>query len=297
LRYNSPLRYPGGKSALVDFIKEIFRENGLCDGAYAEPYAGGASVALSLLFEELASKIYINDADPAVHAFWFSVVNDNEGLCRLVRDTKPTLREWDRQRSIYAEGGRASKLQLGFSAFFLNRTNRSGIIASAGVIGGRKQDGNWKIDARYNRPELASRIERIGQYRDRIEVSNYDAAVFLSQAAKLMPAKSLLYLDPPYFVKGERRLYANYYEARDHAAIAKRVQKLVRNWLVSYDHVPEIRALYSQRRSLTYPLRYSASSAREGDEVMFFSDGLIIPKKSRPVFARCLQPKLSGKAA
>lgn len=139
MRYSSPLRYPGGKAKLAGFVKEIFRANDLLDGAYAEPYAGGASVALTLLFDEFASRIYINDIDRAVYAFWSAVLNSTEELCRLIRDTRPTPTEWLRQRRIYSNSATESPLALGFSAFFLNRTNRSGIIESAGMIGGRAQ--------------------------------------------------------------------------------------------------------------------------------------------------------------
>lgn len=281
-RYKSPLRYPGGKSSLCNFVKAIFRANDLLDGVYAEPYAGGASVALSLLYEGYASKVYINDADPAVYAFWQATLNNTDALCRRIRDTRPTMQEWERQRAIYLRSSEVSPLSLAFAAFFLNRTNRSGIIASAGMIGGRAQEGRWKIDARYNRTELAARIERIGSYRDRMIVSGDDAAVFLKRLATKLRVKSLIYLDPPYFVKGERRLYANYYEPKDHAAIANTIFKMKQHWIVSYDYVAEIRNLYRAYRSLSYALRYSASTTRVGDESMFFSHDLVIPKDCRP---------------
>jgi DNA adenine methylase len=284
-RYKSPLRYPGGKSSLAAFIQSIFVANDLVGGIYAEPYAGGASVALALLFENYVRQIHINDADPAVHAFWHSAVAHTDDLCRLIRDTKPTVSEWKRQRAIYSLGRRAARLQLGFAAFFLNRTNRSGIIGSAGIIGGQNQDGKWKINARYNRVELAARVERIAKFRDRIVVTGIDASIFLSRASQLLPAESLIYMDPPYYLKGERRLYANYYEPDDHAEVAEAVSRLRCNWLVSYDRVPQIRQIYRAFRSLSYSLRYSASTTSTGKEIMFFSKGLLVPIEHRPTAA------------
>ncbi len=120
----------------------------MLDGHYVEPYAGGASVGLALLFDEYASQIHINDLDPSVHSFWHCVLNDTDRLCRLIRDRPLTMEEWRRQRTIQSRGDSASPLALGFSTFYLNRTNRSGIIASGGVIGGNDQTGNWKLDAR-----------------------------------------------------------------------------------------------------------------------------------------------------
>jgi DNA adenine methylase len=278
MRYNSPLRYPGGKAKLADFVKGLFRANRLLDGAYAEPYAGGVAVGLALLFEEYASRIYINDIDPAVHAFWYAVLHQTEELCRLVRNTRPTPSEWARQRRIYVGGTSQSPLSLGFAAFFLNRTNRSGIIGSAGMIGGKRQRGRWKLDARYNGQELAERIARIARYENRIRLSNLDAVDFLKSLGAALPERTLVYLDPPYYVKGQQRLYANYYTPNDHAAIARLLPAMRFPWLVSYDDTPEIRRLYRGYRKSTYTLPYTAATRKHGAEIMFFSDDLVVPK-------------------
>lgn len=282
MRYNSPLRYPGGKAKLANFVKAIFLANKLLDGVYVEPYAGGASIALALLFEEYATSIYLNDIDRAVHAFWCAALHETDALCRLIHDTPATPREWQRQRRIYTNAATESPLALGFAAFFLNRTNRSGIIDSAGMIGGREQSGRWKLDARYNRRQLVDRIERIARYRDRIHLSNLDAAEFLVQTASALPAKSLVYLDPPYYVKGQRRLYASYYEEEDHIKIAELLPALPFLWLISYDSTPAIHGLYREYRSITYRLRYTAAERQQGTEVMFFSPNLVMPRERRP---------------
>ena len=145
----SPLRYPGGKSKISNFFKQFVKDNGLLDGVYVEPYAGGASVALSLLFDEYVSKIIINDKDRSIYAFWHSVLYDTENLCRLIAETPVTMENWKKLRELQKvdKKDQASLLDLGFSTFFMNRTNRSGII-KAGVIGGYAQTGNYKMDAR-----------------------------------------------------------------------------------------------------------------------------------------------------
>src|SRR4030067_1583777 len=154
----SPLRYPGGKGKVADYFKQIYKENLLYDGVYVDPYAGGASVALSLLFNEYASKIIINDIDRSIFAFWYSVLNKTDRFCRLIKDIPLTIDTWEAQKKIQEEKNRHGLLKVGFSTFFLNRTNRSGILG-AGVIVGRQQTGKWKIDARYNKAELINRIE------------------------------------------------------------------------------------------------------------------------------------------
>ncbi len=281
-RYFSPLRYPGGKSKLTGFVKAVFRANDLLDGTYVEPYAGGASLALSLLFDEYAGRIVINDYDPGVFAFWSSVLTETAALCRLIRNTPVTPAEWKKQRAVYQKGAAAGVLQLGFATFFLNRTNRSGIIASGGMIGGSRQTGTWKIDARYNASELVRRIQRIAEYSDRIRVSNLDALTFLRRTLPRLGKRSLVYLDPPYYVQGQQRLYANYYEPADHERIAEVMPHVQVPWIVSYDDRGQIRRLYEAYRSISYRLHYAASERHHGAEVMFFAHGLSIPATGYP---------------
>jgi DNA adenine methylase len=275
--YYSPLRYPGGKGKVADYFKQIFKDNLLYDGLYVEPYAGGASVALSLLFNEYASQIIINDIDKSIFAFWDSVLNSTDELCKLIRDTPVNVKTWDEQKRIQKEKTRYGLLKVGFSTFYLNRTNRSGIL-NAGIIGGREQKGNWKIDARYNKKDLINRIERIAQYKDKIKLYNSDAVELIKKLKKNLPTKTLFYFDPPYFVKG-KDLYLNYYNSNDHQEIATEIAKLSKHkWIVTYDNVQPIKKLYSPYRQVKYSLNYSAAQASTGKEVMIFSDNLYITK-------------------
>jgi DNA adenine methylase len=273
----TPLRYPGGKGRLAPFVKAILEANKLLDGDYIEPFAGGAGVALELLFHEYVAAVHINDLSRPVYAFWKSVLDHTEEMCRLIHDTPLTVDEWDRQRATFRSTQQGEEdIALGFAFFFLNRTNRSGIL-NGGVIGGRDQTGPWKIDARYNAKELVRRVEAIARLRHRIHVTNEDAAKFISAGSQRWPLRSLIYCDPPYFVKG-RELYYNYYEGGDHADIARLMGTVdAQRWIVSYDNVPAVQQLYERYRSVVYDIGYSARSARQGSEVMFFSSHLAVP--------------------
>lgn len=273
----SPLRYPGGKGRVADFFKRIFRANDLCDGVYIEPYAGGASVGLSLLMNEYASTIVINDIDPAIYAFWHAVLKKTDQLCDLILSTPVSVGTWDQQKRIQIAGDASNLLRLGFSTFFLNRTNRSGIL-SGGIIGGRSQDGEWKIDARYNKETLVGRIRRIAEYKDRIDLHNSDAVRLLRRLRKKLPSNSLFYFDPPYYVQG-KNLYLNYYSKSDHSTIAQEISCIAsQKWVVTYDDVDPIRALYTSYRSEKFSLGYSAGSdRRSGQEIMVFSNQLSVP--------------------
>lgn len=273
----TPLRYPGGKGKLAAYIKLLMRANCLLDGEYVEPYAGGAAIALELLFHEYVSQIHINDVSRPVYSFWRSVLKHTETLCKLVADTRLTVASWDKQRTIMDNAKDHDDVALGFATFFLNRTNRSGIL-NGGIIGGRDQTGPWKIDARFNAPELVHRIQAIAEIGNRIKVTRQDALKFLQSGARKWPEKTLVYLDPPYYVKG-RDLYYDYYSPEDHATVAQFVTTSItkQKWIVSYDNAPAIRELYRGCPHLVYDIGYSARSARQGSEVMFFGKGLRIP--------------------
>lgn len=278
----SPLRYPGGKAPFAPFIAKVMSESRLSGGHYLEPYAGGAGVALELLFDGHASHVHINDADPAVYAFWKAVTKHSSKLLALLEVTPITIEEWFRWRSVLREESKASVVEKGFATLFLNRTNRSGIL-KGGVIGGKNQDGEYKLDARFKKEVVAARIEAIASRSRDISVYCEDSLQLLQRCSGFLPKQSLIYLDPPYYVKG-KGLYRNYYEYDDHVAIAKKLQQKSFRWpwVVSYDNAEEICAMYQMARSLSYGLNYSAQRRYIGNEVMFFSQHLVIPDEQIP---------------
>ena len=283
LLHFTPLRYPSGKAKLASYVKQVIRMNALFDGEYVEPYAGGAAVALELLFQEYVSRVHINDLSQPIFSFWKAVLDDCDGLCRLIKDTPLSLASWDHQKKIFSNPSDHSYLQLGFATFFLNRTNRSGIL-NAGVIGGRDQTGPWKLDARYNANELMFRIESIAKMRSRISLTQNDALALLRSGLGIWPNKTLIYLDPPYYEQG-RKLYYDYYKADDHADLSAFIADNMNDchWIVSYDNVAPIKTLYANFRSIVYNVGYSARESRLGTEVMFFAPKLAIPELVGPL--------------
>ena len=274
LTHYTPLRYPGGKGKLAAYIKVLLKENKLLDGEYVEPYAGGAAIAMELLFHEYVSRVHINDLSRPIYAFWKSVLCNTDQLCKLVHDTPLTLRSWDKQKKAFANQNDSDDLALGFATFFLNRTNRSGIL-NGGIIGGRDQTGEWKIDARFNRDTLTHRIEAIAKMKSRIQLTQMDALDFIKAHMPSWPAKTLIYIDPPYYEKGHG-LYYDFYQPDDHEKVQRFITRelLRKRWIVSYDNVPAIRTLYKGYQKVTYVIGYSAYKARKGSEAIFFSDSL-----------------------
>lgn len=279
-RPTSPLRYPGGKICLLDSISHILRTNRLQRGHYAEPYAGGAGLALALLYGGYVSDIHINDLDQSIWAFWTSVLNQNDNLVELVLTTPVTIEEWHRQRDIQRKSTSRDTLELGFATFFLNRTNRSGIIKQAGVIGGLNQSGRYKIDCRFNREDLARRIRRVIKYRSRIHLYHLDAINFMRFGRRDFPERTFFYIDPPYFNQGSS-LYTSFYGPEDHADVSTTILALPQPWVVTYDNVDQIAQLYRTRRQYAFDINYSANRKRIGTELMVASKGLKLPANIR----------------
>ena len=273
---SSPLRYPGGKSKLFPFVSQLISQNALFGHTYCEPYAGGAGLALRLLSEGYVSRIWLNDYDPGIYSFWNSVLNHTDTFCSLLEQTEIDIDQWHKQSAIWKGGLAQGELALGFATYFLNRTNRSGIIEGAGPIGGYAQSGDWKLDVRLIKRRQIANIREIARHRRSITLTNLDAVELLPTC--LGDNSTFTYLDPPYYVKG-RKLYKNFYEHHDHEVIAS-ILDSHRNsaWMLSYDDVQQIRSIYENFVPTTYQLSYSAGRKGQGSEVIFASDCLTLPK-------------------
>jgi DNA adenine methylase len=275
----SPLRYPGGKGKLANYVKAIVKQSGMLDATYIEPFTGGGGVGLALLLNGYVSRIVLNDLSKPVYAFWRAMLTRPDEFRQRILTVPLTVQEWQVQRDIFRDC--ADEFDLGFAAFYLNRTNHSGVL-NGGMIGGYAQTSSYGLGARFNREELAARVQRIARNGRRIEVRNDDAAYLIANAQEISGSRApLVYVDPPYYRKG-RDLYYDFYTGDDHAKLRDVVKNLsgeVR-WIVSYDNEPEIAALYREFRSIEYSLSYSVKNGRVGRELMFFSDNIVIPKLS-----------------
>lgn len=264
----SPLRYPGGKASLAGVFGDVLERLEMRQATYVEPYAGGAGAAIALLREDLIETAVINDIDPAVHAFWLATTQMNSQLVELVRSVPLSVDEWLRQREVYRAKDGRDPLSLGFAFFYLNRTNRSGVL-NGGIIGGLKQDGNYKLDARFNRETLIARLQAIGEVSDRITVSDLDGRSVIRKYAS--DENAFFYIDPPYVQAGSQ-LYLNAFDGRDHQALAEVVHEIdTAQWLMTYDVSPLIKQLYKADFQCVLELNYSARHPGRAEELLVAS--------------------------
>jgi DNA adenine methylase len=280
MRFLSPLRYPGGKRKLAEFMTDVVILNNIQDGVYIEPFAGGASIALHLLFRNYVRQIHINDIDRSVYSVWYAILNHTEEFCKNIYETQVDINTWEKQKKIQKNKENVDLLELGFSTFFLNRTNRSGII-NGGIIGGKNQNGKWKIDERFNKNDLILRIKEIAYHRDKMFIYCQDAKLFLKNIVKKVKEPALIYLDPPYYLKGSS-LYFNHYAHNDHLELSRLIKKIKNRWILTYDFIPEIKEMYKDVRTKNLALNYSASKKIMGHEILAYSNNLIFPEATYP---------------
>lgn len=272
----SPLRYPGGKGKLAPFMGLMINKMNIQNGTYIEPFAGGAGVALMLLMEGYVDNIVINDYDKAIYSVWRAIVSEPENLVDRILHTPVDIEEWKKQKEIYVGQNSKYSLDLAFATFFLNRTNRSGIL-KGGPIGGFEQTGNYGIDARYNAEKLVERIRAIAKHKKHIKVYNKEIVSFIEHVLPSYGQNTLTYFDPPYFKKGPE-LYKNFFDKEDHAKIARLILSGVPgNWIITYDDTPEIIELYKQQCIRRYDLNYSAANTGKSSEVIVFNDDKFCP--------------------
>ena len=274
--YYSPLRYPGGKAKLAHFMEMMINKTGHHGDIYIEPFAGGAAIALELLDKNVVSEIVINDYDKGIYSFWKSVLEETDRFVEDIMNIPLTISEWERQHLICMNETHRYSYELGFATFYMNRTNRSGIV-KGGVIGGFKQDGKWKMNARFNRDHLAKRIKEISKNKGLIHLYNKDIESFIVNYLPRYEKNAFVYFDPPYYSKG-KQLYLNFFKPEDHKRIEQKIQQSVNcDWIITYDESPEIIKIYDAYTCKKYDLTYSASGRRTASEIMIFQSSKMIP--------------------
>ena len=270
MKYVSPLRYPGGKARLAPFLGDLLKDQAKpLPRVFVEPFAGGAGAGLSLLQQGVVEHLVLNDANPGIAAFWSSVLYYTDEFCDLIRSTSASLDNWYRMKSILDNPSGVDTVTLGFATFFLNRTNHSGIIDKARPIGGLKQDGKYKIDARYNVDALIARVRNVASMGSRIEVFQRDGVDFIRDYASVDNVREV------FAVKGHQ-LYEFAFTQQDHERLANALCLVPYRWVLTYDDSPVVRGLYPESWCSGFGMPYSVSqSRRRGRELMVFSEGVV----------------------
>lgn len=264
----SPLRYPGGKSKIYEKVKNLILANGYGNRMYVEPFAGGFGIGIGLLCESIVPSVILNDFDSHIYHFWYAVLNETENLLRLITDTPITIEERKRQMQNYKSLD-SDALTDGFAMLFLNRVNFSGVI-KGGPIGGLDQSGTYKVDCRFDKNNIKSKIETVAQLKSKIKLYNKDAGYLIRMNLMKMKSPMFLNIDPPYVVKGSQ-LYTNFFTENDHLNLQRVILKHLDAkypWIITYDDCPLVRELYKGFYMQEYGIAHNAGGTVQGKEIV-----------------------------
>lgn len=266
LEYKSPLRYPGGKASLSGVIARIVKDQKLEGCRVFEPYAGSAAVSIALVGAGVCTSGSISERDPLLYSFWKCVFTNPAKLLRRINKTEISLQTWHELRPLLDldEPDESQADLLAFAALFFNRTNFSGVIHS-GPIGGQTQSSDYAIDCRFNREELADRVDRLATLGEKIDVQFADALDVIK--AQRNKRGAFFYIDPPYFLQG-KKLYRYNYRLSGHIALADALRKAKFSWLLSYDNHDVIENLYEDFHNVYQEFRYSSRMPKKENELL-----------------------------
>ena len=251
----SVLRYPGGKTRVLDRIIPILSD--IEHNEFREVFVGGGSVFLNKKLQANTNNNidnWINDKDSNISALWKVIKSNPEGLIDMIRENYPDVDLWEFWKNKKIKS--LSRLEKAFRLLFLNRTNFSGIISAKPIGGIENQDtATYQIDCRWNSDLLIRRIRNISELLNnvRITTKNY------SQVINAKGDQVLLFLDPPYYQKGEM-LYDEYMTPRQHKYLAKLLKETEHKFLLTIDNCEKIRKLYSWANIKNEEWKYTINS-------------------------------------
>ena len=282
----SPLRYPGGKTQLSKFLSHILEINKMNNVIYCEPFSGGFGAGLELLFNNEIESIIINDLDLGIYSVWYAILCDVKRFVDKIKITPISIEEWHKQKIIYDKfiGNSSYSIELAFATFFLNRTNRSGII-SGGPIGGYNQESKYKLDCRFNKDNLIKKIYEIHSFRDKIKLYNLEANELIkNHLLDISPENLFVFFDPPYYKHG-KNLYTNFFDHENHVELQNFISMMGNyKWITTYDYEDNIKEIYKNYPTLEYSIRYSATRVRKEKEYLFHSLVTIIESHDKVIF-------------
>lgn len=243
----NPVRYPGGKGSksIVERVLSLYPDGYLKNRTWIEPFCGGCGLGLSLLVRQAVKRAEFYDSDARICAMWHEIAYDSENLCRKISDTDVNMRLFEWAKAT-ANDNDSTLEDKGFATYVLNRCCHSGYI-DGGAIGGKEQNGNYKLDCRFNKPNIIKRIRRVAELADYGLVSfsePCDALDTITAIPNRFERNDVfVYADPPYVQMGS----ACYRRGVDHQLLADSLHQIGDNgydWLLSYDDCSQVREMY-----------------------------------------------------
>lgn len=250
----SPLRYPGGKSKVVDQILALVPAH---ITEFREPFIGGGSVFLAVrsLFQSNIRRYWMNDLNYDLYCFWVCVRDCLPDLVQAVSDLRDAAPDG---RALYNglkdETQPRSDFERAVRFFVMNRITFSGVMDAGGY-------SQKAFETRFTASSI-QRLAHLGRYLAQTKITHGDYEVLLRQAG----AGVFLFLDPPYLSATESRLYGvrgRLHTSFDHERFAAAMQQCPHRWLITYDDSPEVRKLFAFATIIEWEVQYGMNNYKQ----------------------------------
>jgi DNA adenine methylase len=257
----SPLRFPGGKTRACKIIDEIINEYFDITNfdTLLSPFFGGGS--FEFYFQNKYNhKLLVNDKFIPLYHFWKQIKIDKNKLCEELRKIPIVSKELFMDYRKCIMNLNEDILQQAIQYFIINRCSFSGATLS----GGFSKEASIK---RYTQSSI-NKIELLNFTN--IEIYNYDFTEFIN---KYSNDKTLLFLDPPYYLEKNSKLYGNkgdMHETFNHQELFDLV-KTKNNWIITYNNCDFIRNLYKDYLILDVNWKYGMNKTKLSTEIIILS--------------------------
>ena len=283
-RWVSPLRYPGGKVRMTPWLVEAFNQlvMPMEVEVWIEPFGGGAGAALMALDAHQAPDAWIVEANPALAAFWTTIMSDDGRLASRVEATTPSLSLFMESRETVAASlageSTVDREDLGYAAFILNRCSRSGmVLGNVGPIGGKQQAGRHTVTSRFHGERLADRIRAVSAFGQSFRVFEGDGISYIEElTGSGIEDEVFVFADPPYLGVGNA-LYAQGMAPAQHARLAAALRDCPAPWVLTYDAHPGVLDLYPDCEVVEFDIPHTAHKQQVGTEYLVLPEGLPVP--------------------
>lgn len=265
-------RYPGGKTKsklqnqITNKLNLLF-DKGL---EYREPFFGGGSIGINFAQNINLSRMWINDFDPGVASLWTSLIKYSDQLKECVVNFMPSVEKFDEFKDELTQSNPVLKtdkqiVEFGFKKLAIHQISYSGLgTKSGGPLGGRSQKSDYKIDCRWSPNYICKKIDLLNEKFKKFTIHN-DCCTQVDFSELIDDkADALMYLDPPYYKKGNE-LYQFGFKEEDHVRLADCLKKTKHRWVLSYDNCVEIRNLYGWANVESYDVNYSITALKQKD--------------------------------
>jgi DNA adenine methylase len=232
--HRSPFRYPGGKTWLVPEVRRWLASLPARPRVFCEPFCGGATVGLSVLFDGLTDRLTLVELDEDVAAVWQTILN---GQADDLIDRIARFQVSHESVRRVLRGAYQNLAERAFATIVRNRVQRGGILAPGASLMKRGENGRG-LASRWYSETLQKRIKAIHAKRGCITFIHGDGVEYMRKNAD--QNDMVFFVDPPYTVAG-RRLYVH--SDIDHEELFRVASTLRGDFLMTYDEARPIRDL------------------------------------------------------